>query len=321
MAGWWRFEDEAKDSSGNNNDGSVWRAETTNGRKGKALHFTGRGRVQLPLSKGARARSELWDLLGRDFADEQSTTEMARERRDNIWTGDWKEGDLKQLAARYADATIDLGHLPEKAQKLAAAVASWGELQKVRDIYHLSTANHETYSILSAKVKTIRPAISHLARRYEQTYSNAGPYPAQLGKLQKSLGQLAAHPADIDSVKSLNDDFGRLQYAALVTDNPLMDFDKLLFVKRYSYQSSHYYTDFIDGTENPGGNLCILSMKDGKVTELLPAMKDGSFGRDDLAFEGKRIVFDWRERIGKGVRCYEVGSEGESLRQLTVEPP
>jgi hypothetical protein len=97
--------------------------------------------------------------------------------------------------------------------------------------------------------------------------------------------------------------------------------EKLLFVKRYTYQSSHYYTDFIDGCENFGGNICILSLKDGTVTELVPSLKDGIFGRYDLSFDGKRVVFDWKEKTGKGFRIYEVGIDGKGLRQLTFEPP
>jgi hypothetical protein len=167
----------------------------------------------------------------------------------------------------------------------------------------------------------MRPAIAHLVQEYEQTYLNADRYLTQLDKIEKRLAQLAAHPADAKTVRQLNEEVNQLQYEALVKDNPLIDFDKLLFVKRYSYQSSHYYTDFIDGTENPGGNLCILSMKDGEVVELLPSMKDGIFGRYDLSFDGKNIVFDWKERIGKGFRLYEVGIDGKGLRQLTFEPP
>jgi len=174
---------------------------------------------------------------------------------------------------------------------------------------------------LTDKVKTLRPAITHLAQEYEQTYLNAGRYLRQLDTLARRLDELAAYPADAQTVKQLNKNVKQLQYQALVADNPLMDFDRLLFVKRYSYQSSHYYTDFIDGTENPGGNLCILSMKDGKVTDLLPSMAGGIFGRYDLSFDGKRVVFDWKERIGKGFRIYEVGIDGKGLRQLTFEPP
>ena len=72
-----------------------------------------------------------------------------------------------------------------------------------------------------------------------------------------------------------------------------LDFDKLLFVRRYTFQSSHYYTDFIDGCRKFGGNISILSLKDGSVTDLVPSMNHGIFGRCDLSFDGKRVVFCW----------------------------
>lgn len=96
--------------------------------------------------------------------------------------------------------------------------------------------------------------------------------------------------------------------------------DKLLFVKRYTFQSSHFYTDFIDGCKKFGGNICILDVKDGKVTELVPSMKKGIFGRCDLSFDGKRVVFGWKKAIGEGFRIYEVGIDGRGLRQLTFPP-
>ncbi|MHC4842589.1 MAG: HzsA-related protein [Planctomycetota bacterium] len=97
--------------------------------------------------------------------------------------------------------------------------------------------------------------------------------------------------------------------------------DKLLFVKRYTFQSSHFYTDFIDGCVNFGGNLCVLDLNTGKVEELVPSMRHGIFGRYDLSFDAKKIVFGWKEKIGKGFRIYEVGIDGKSLRQITFDPP
>ena len=98
------------------------------------------------------------------------------------------------------------------------------------------------------------------------------------------------------------------------------DFDELVFIKRYTYQSSHFYTDFIDGCHNFGGNLCVLNMKDGSVRELVPSLKEGIFGRFDLSFDAKKIVFDWKPSIERGFRIFEVGVDGSGLRQLTFEP-
>jgi hypothetical protein len=94
----------------------------------------------------------------------------------------------------------------------------------------------------------------------------------------------------------------------------------LLFVRRYTFQSSHYYTDFIDGCERFGGNLCLLSLADGNVKELVPELSHGIFGRCDLSYDGRRVVFDWKEKIGVGFRIWEVGIDGTGLRQLTQPP-
>lgn len=99
-----------------------------------------------------------------------------------------------------------------------------------------------------------------------------------------------------------------------------LDFDELLFVKRHTYQSSHYYTDFIDGCERYGGNLCVLQLKTGQVRELVPALGHGIFGRFDLSFDGRRVVFAWKQGEGIGFRLYEVNVDGTGLRQLTFAP-
>ncbi len=96
--------------------------------------------------------------------------------------------------------------------------------------------------------------------------------------------------------------------------------EQLLFVKRYTLQSSHYYTDFIDGCRHFGGNLCLLSLRDGSVTELVPELSHGIFGRCDVSYDGKKIVFGWKEKIGVGFRIWEVNIDGTGLRQLTFPP-
>jgi hypothetical protein len=102
--------------------------------------------------------------------------------------------------------------------------------------------------------------------------------------------------------------------------------DRLLFVKRFTYHSSHFYTDFIDGVGRYGGNLCILDLRSGEVTDLLPEMKDGIFGRFDLHFDADRIVFDWKRAPREGFRLFEIeidplrGARVGPARQLTFPP-
>ncbi len=104
----------------------------------------------------------------------------------------------------------------------------------------------------------------------------------------------------------------------LVLADPLLDFDRLLFVKRYTYGSSHIYTDHFDGSRKMGGNLCILSpaAPGGVVTEIAPELDGGLFGRFDLSFDAKKIVFAYK-KPDKGYRIYEIGIDGKGLRQLT----
>ena len=100
----------------------------------------------------------------------------------------------------------------------------------------------------------------------------------------------------------------------------LLQADSIVFVKRKTFQSSHYYTDFIDGCVHFGSDLCLLSLKDGSVKELAPQLKDGIIGRCNLSFDAKKVVFDYKRKIGEGFRIWEVGIDGTGLRQLTFPP-
>ena len=106
----------------------------------------------------------------------------------------------------------------------------------------------------------------------------------------------------------------------LVMADPLLGFDKLVFVKRYTYSSSHIYTDHFDGSGKMGGNLCVLSpaAPDGKVTVLVPQLDGGIFGRFDLSADGQRIVFSYKAP-DKGYRIWEVGVDGSGLRQVSTD--
>jgi len=115
-------------------------------------------------------------------------------------------------------------------------------------------------------------------------------------------------------------------YTDTLLNAHLAPLKKLLFVKRQTYHSSHFYTDFIDGCSRFGGNLCVLDLETGKVTDLIPEMKQGIFGRFDLHFDADRVVFDWKEAEGKGFRIFEIdidpvtGLRTGGPRQITFPP-
>ena len=96
--------------------------------------------------------------------------------------------------------------------------------------------------------------------------------------------------------------------------------DKIIFVKRFTYNSDHYYTEYINSDWKPGGQLCVLCLKSGKVTNLVPSLSEGVYGSFDLSFDASRVVFAYKASKYTGYRIYEVGIDGGHLKQLTFSP-
>jgi len=98
----------------------------------------------------------------------------------------------------------------------------------------------------------------------------------------------------------------------------------LLFVKRIPYTSDHYYTEYVNSKWTPGGNLCVLDLDTGKSVDLVPELENGVFGRFDLNFDARKVVFAWKSKPTEGYRIYEIDVDpkagrraGTELRQLT----
>lgn len=110
---------------------------------------------------------------------------------------------------------------------------------------------------------------------------------------------------------------------------PDVDFDKILFVKRATYVSDHFYTDFINGCApkhlDPNNGIYTFDLRTGEVTPVITSQHmpggKGIFGRFSLSFDASKIVFDYKPSLEKGFRIWEVNLDGTGLRQLTFEPP
>jgi hypothetical protein len=97
---------------------------------------------------------------------------------------------------------------------------------------------------------------------------------------------------------------------------------ELLFIRRFTFNANHVYTDYINSQWMPGGGLCVLDLKTGGVREIIPEFtKSGVVGWLDLSFDAKKIVFDFKKGADEGYRIYEVNVDGTGLRQLTFPEP
>lgn len=96
--------------------------------------------------------------------------------------------------------------------------------------------------------------------------------------------------------------------------------DEMVFIKRITYTSTHYYTEYLDSRWTPGGGIFVLSLDDGSERQVATELKGGVFGRFDLSFDAKRVVFDWKRSANDGYRIFEVGIDGKGLRQVLQAP-
>jgi hypothetical protein len=164
----------------------------------------------------------------------------------------------------------------------------------------------------------LRQAIEFLGQACPGRY----PAPALLARLAEWEARLR-DPAGALSNTTPAEDGEALQAferEALVLLNPLLAPGKLVFAKRYTYQTGWYYAEFMQANR-VGGGLCVLSLADGRVTDLAPALGAGIVDRYDLSFDGQRLLFGWKSSPEQAFRLYEIGIDGQGLRQVTFTPP
>jgi len=175
----------------------------------------------------------------------------------------------------------------------------------------------------SVNVATLRLAIEDVIADYGPRYPEGPQYLKRLAELEQKQNA-AGTPEEMLAVEDALDGLRREAMLA----HPLLDFDQLLLVKRFTLTSSHIYSDHWDGSRKMGGNLCVLSpavaeakAAEGTVREIAPQLTGGLFGRFDLSFDAKKVVFAYKPAENRGYRIYEINIDGTGLRQLTFDTP
>jgi hypothetical protein len=110
---------------------------------------------------------------------------------------------------------------------------------------------------------------------------------------------------------------------AIALKNPVVDFNKLLFVDMPYPQGSewnHETRHRLGYMAVPGARLLILEglSPDGKLRQLMPqAPLHGSFWRPDVSFDARKVLFCFKPHNEKSFHLYEINADGTGFTQLT----
>ncbi|MFH1267973.1 MAG: hypothetical protein ABIK89_19825, partial [Planctomycetota bacterium] len=170
-------------------------------------------------------------------------------------------------------------------------------------------------------IDKLRASVASLGETYPDDYPGR-QFQDRIGNLEarfveKTAGRL--NPCD-EGARALNAELNAVRREMLVAANPLLKGKRLLFVRRYTYDSPHFYDDYYQGVRRYGGSLSSLSIDDGTVKEVVPQLSGGVFDRFDLSFDAGRVVFGYRPPKPEGFRIWEADVDGGNPRQLTFEP-
>ncbi len=102
--------------------------------------------------------------------------------------------------------------------------------------------------------------------------------------------------------------------------------DDIVFACRQVGNDSHWYANFAHFVEDPAnkayrakGRLCRMNLRTGEVTVLLDA-PEGTIRDPQIHYDGDKILFSYRKPHTEYFHLYEIGINGEGLRQLTDGP-
>jgi formylglycine-generating enzyme required for sulfatase activity len=272
------------------------------------------------------AREALWHLVARDFRKGNAPGEMAWERQDAIWTADWTAGDLKDLADRYAKAAR-LPALAKEAADRAALVKTAADLAAVRESYYRSRRVEEGARLVKDfNFKALRLAIEDLSTTYPDKYTRGAEFLKQADALEQKIAGVAGASAkgDIAAVQNLADlgnELHALRIEALLTQNPLVDFDKLLLVKRGEGNlglPQNWVTNASIGRTGYDNEIAVLSpvSPTGTLSTLYRPPKGEFVGDVDLHWDADRMMFSSVGTHGRW-QVLEINADGAGLHQVT----
>lgn len=302
------------------------------------------GAVRFHVTDAAGAkRMDLWTRLAMDFHQAEPRRQMKWEREDWTLATDWKPGDYAELARRYAKACCRVPALAKTASARAKCVRNRASLDEIRKLYYRSREIDVALArARSLNFKGLRLAIDDLSRNGGKRYADGKTFAARLCALEKATrGSLkktcCGKLSDLEHVVALVDQFEALQREALLA-NPLLDFDKLLLIRRVPHgdprrphgrgygvgeyiglpRQSSKCNPNIERPFEWDNEIAVLSpvSPDGKLTTLYRSDRRRLITDVDLHWDAERLLFSMPGSHDKW-HVFEIGVDGKCLRQLT----
>jgi formylglycine-generating enzyme required for sulfatase activity len=293
------------------------------------------------------AEARLWELLRRDFGDDRALRQMQWEQADGLWRGPWDPIDApaaaggatpasaaepaKRLAGLYARYVQ--GPAGEQARKLAAAAAGVGDLPPIRELYYRAKEQADAAAEMAAvNLPALRRVVEDLSQTYPDTYGRRG-FLQRLEEFERDWpATMAAVKAGDAAAVERAGKCMELRREALLA-NPLLDFDKLLLVKRDAKSPSLGLPANWEGNcalarSGFADEIMVLSpvRPDGKLMTLFRPQPGRFVGDVDLHFDADRMLFSMPNEKGRW-HLWEIKADltaaagGSGLRQLTPTEP
>jgi len=186
-----------------------------------------------------------------------------------------------------------------------------------RDWLH-QAGNNPTPARITSEIEWARRLAARIKDDFGDQVDFAGDL-AQLDGLQKEAAALkGAHAELYFQVREIK--------RRIVLSNPVVDFDKVLFVdmpfpagSEWPHETRHR----LGYMAVPGARLLVLNglSPGGKLAQIMPQLPlHGSFWRPDLSYDGKKVLFCFKPHNEKSFHLYEINVDGTGLVQLTDGP-
>lgn len=290
------------------------------GENSLVIRLTPGGEPSFYFSPAPQPVPSFWERLRRDFPAAQNPLL-------DVVHADWfgNPGWFASAGSQLEEQLIDrlAGECGDEGPAIRAELDRLKQAKADRsDRRWLGLCVHSSaLATLRRDLARLRAAVTALGQSQAPDQYPAGELLARLDEYGRRLAKQASGQLDPanETTRSLLAELPLLRRQMLVDLNPLLRGVEILFVKRHTYNSKHYYDDF-QHISAWGGNLCALSLADGRVRELAPQLAGGLFDRYDLSFDARRIVFGYRRPQPEGFRIYEIGVDGSGLRQVTQPP-